>query len=206
MMINRFRAKKVIPVATIEHVDDAAALTEALLSAGMDIIEVTFRTDAAAGAIRAIRASYREMLVGAGTVLDGAQLKRAADAGAHFAVSPGLAEQLVVAAADAGIPYFPGVATPTEIMRGMQHGCTVLKFFPAEAAGGVTALKAIAGPFSHTGVSFIPTGGITASNARAYLDLPFVVAVGGSWIVDRKLIKKGAWEDITRITKEALAI
>jgi 2-dehydro-3-deoxyphosphogluconate aldolase/(4S)-4-hydroxy-2-oxoglutarate aldolase len=198
--------KRLVPAATVEKAEDAIPLAEALLAGGLDIVEITFRTPAAEEAIRRVVTKFPQMLVGAGTVLTEDQLKRAIGAGIKFAVAPGLNTDLVKKSLAANVPFIAGVATPTEIDRGICAGCKLLKFFPADALGGVKTLKAFAGPFSHTGVKFVPTGGINAANAAEYLALPMVAAVGGSWMVAEKLIKEKNWAEITRLAKEALAV
>jgi len=197
--------KRIVPAATVEQAEDAVRLADALLNGGLDVLEITFRTDAALEAIRRVARRFPQMLIGAGTLLTADQLRRAADAGAKFGVAPGLNEDMIRLAAGTGMVFIPGVATPTETDRGIAAGCRILKFFPAEALGGVKMLKAMAAPFAHTGVKFLPTGGIDASNAGSYLDLPFVAAVGGSWMVAAGLIKERNWAEVTRLTREALS-
>ena len=169
-------------------------------------MEVTFRTAAAAGSIARIRQSLPAVSIGAGTLLTTEQVQRAADAGAQFGVSPGLNEVVLAAARKNQMPFFPGVMTPTEVGRALELGWKHLKFFPAEAAGGVVMLKALAGPFAHTGVKFVPTGGIHAANLPDYLALPQVAAIGGSWMAERKLVAEKAWSKITALTAEAMKI
>lgn len=204
--MKRIQEKRLVPAATVEKADDAVPLAEALLAGGLDVIEITFRTQAAEEAIRRVVAKFPQMLVGAGTVLTEDQLKRAIGAGVQFAVAPGLNPDLVTESMASNVPFIAGVATPTEIDRGIALGCKWLKFFPADALGGIKTLKAFAGPFAHTGIKFIPTGGINALNAPEYLALPVVAAVGGSWMVAEKLIKEKNWAAITRLTQEALAV
>jgi 2-dehydro-3-deoxyphosphogluconate aldolase/(4S)-4-hydroxy-2-oxoglutarate aldolase len=146
------------------------------------------------------------MLQGAGTLLDPDQVRKAVDAGARFAVAPGLNERVVEAARAAGIESIPGIMTPSEVEKAMSLGCHTLKFFPAAQAGGVVMLKALEGPYGHTGVRFIPTGGINAANMRSYLERPSVVAVGGSWMVEKKLIVARDWRRIEELTRAALAV
>jgi 2-dehydro-3-deoxyphosphogluconate aldolase/(4S)-4-hydroxy-2-oxoglutarate aldolase len=201
--MQRILDKRVVPVAVIDKVEDAVPLAEALLRGGLDLIEVTFRTAAAADAIRAIVGAHPEMLVGAGTVLTGEQLERARDAGAAFAVAPGLNEATVRRAQELRLPFVPGVMTPSEIERALALGCRLLKFFPAEAAGGLKMLKALAGPFAHTGVRFLPLGGVSPENMAAYLADPLVAAVGGTWIADKKLISAGRWDEIAANAADA---
>jgi len=190
----------------IDDADDAVPLTEALLAGGLNTLEVTFRTASAAASIARIRQSLPNAVVGAGTLLTADQVKQASDAGAQFGVSPGLSEAVSKSAHEIKLPLFPGVVTPTEVMRALELGWQHLKFFPAETYGGVNALKALAGPFGHTGVKFIPTGGITAATLPNYLALPQVAAIGGSWMAERKLVADKAWNRITALTAEAMQI
>ena len=198
-------AQPLVPVIVLDDATLAEPLAEALLNGGLRVMEITFRTTAAEAAIRCIAKKFPDIFIGAGTVLNATHVQRARDAGAQFFVSPGLHPATVAAARETGLPILPGVCTPTEVEAALALNCTVLKFFPAEAAGGVKMLKALAGPYAHTGVKFCPTGGITADNMRDYLRLPIVAAVGGSWMVDSKLINARRFDDITRLTKEALA-
>ena len=203
-MLNRITGKRIVPVVVLEHEEQAEPLAATLLKAGLDIMEVTFRTAAAEGSIRRIARHFPEILLGAGTILGPDQLQRAADAGATYALSPGLNENVIMAADKAGIVMFPGVMTPSEVDKALALNCRILKFFPAEAAGGVNMLKALEGPYAHTGVQFLPTGGIDLSNMRGYLERPSVAAVGGSWMVERKLIAAKDWATIARLTRNAL--
>lgn len=197
--------KRLLPVAVLEDVDAGLKTAEALREAGLNLIEVTLRTAEAEAVIKAIIKAFPDMCVGAGTVLDAAQVQPLADAGVQFFVAPGLNETVVEAAQRAGAPITPGVVTPSEVDRGLKLGCQVLKFFPAEPAGGAKMLKAIAAPFGHTGVKFIPTGSITPEKAPDYWGIKQVLAVGGSWIVAGSLVKAGKFAEITRLTREALA-
>jgi 2-dehydro-3-deoxyphosphogluconate aldolase/(4S)-4-hydroxy-2-oxoglutarate aldolase len=181
-------------------------LAEALLAGGLRTMEIPFRTAAAADSIKRIRRTLPEMAIGAGTLLTVEQVQRAVDTGAQFGVSPGLNEAVLAAANKNRMPFFPGVMTPTETGRALDLGWKHLKFFPAEAAGGVTMLKALAGPFAHTGVKFVPTGGINAANLPDYLALPQVAAIGGSWMAERKLVTEKAWSKITALTAEAMKV
>jgi len=198
--------QRLICVAVIDQPDDALPLAEALLVGGLKVMEVTFRTSTAADSIQRIRQGLPEMCIGAGTLLADEQVERAADAGAQFGVSPGLNEAVLSAAKTNQMPFFPGVVTPTEVGRALDLGWKNLKFFPAEAAGGVAMLKALAGPFGHTGVKFIPTGGITTATLPNYLAIPQVAAIGGSWMAERKLVAEKAWSKITALTSEAMKI
>ena len=204
--MDQIRKKRIVPVAVIDNLDDAVPLAEALLAGGLEVIEITFRTTAAEGAIRNITEALPSMLVGAGTMLDADQLKRAKDAGARFAVAPGVNEKVIKTSFELGLTFIPGVMTPSDVERAFGLGCKLQKFFPAEVAGGVEMLKAFAGPYGHTGVKFIPLGGIGPKNAAEYLALPIVAAIGGSWLCDRKLIAAKNWKTITALTAEALKI
>jgi 2-dehydro-3-deoxyphosphogluconate aldolase / (4S)-4-hydroxy-2-oxoglutarate aldolase len=194
---------RLVCVAVIDRVEDAVPLAEALLAGGLQVLEVTFRTEAAAAAIRKVRAALPDVTVGAGTVLNVEQLKRAVEAGAQFGVSPGLDEDVIGAALESQITFFPGVMTPSDIVRALKLGVKRLKFFPAEAAGGVGMLKSLSAPFAPSGVTFVPTGGINTKNLPDYLTLPTVEAVGGSWMAERALIKERRWAEITRLSAEA---
>ena len=204
-MIDRITAKRIVPVIVLDKVEDAEPLAEALLEGGLDIMEITFRTAAAQGSIEKIAARFPEILVGAGTLLDEDQVQRAKDAGAQFGLAPGLNPKIVAKAKEIGLQFSPGVMTPSDVEQALSLGCKLLKFFPAENAGGPTMLKALSGPYGHTGVRFIPTGGITSAKLEGYLKLPIVAAIGGSWMVDKALVNEGKWTEIPRLTREALA-
>ena len=202
--LKQIQAGRIVPVVVIEDAAVAVDLADALLEAGLRVIEITFRTAAAAKAIEALASNRPHMLVGAGTLLTADNIKQAVDAGAKFGVAPGLNPNTVKAAQAAGLDFAPGVATPSEVEQALSLGCKVLKFFPAEQAGGVNMLKALEGPYGHTGVQFVPTGGISAANMKHYLALKCVAAIGGSWFVDKKLIAAGDWRAINQLTREAL--
>ena len=198
--------QRLLCIAVVDDPEAAVPLAEALLAGGLRTMEIPFRTAAAADSIKRIRRTLPEMAIGAGTLLAAEQVQRAVDAGAQFGVSPGLDESVLAAAHKNKIPFFPGVMTPTETGRALDLGWKYLKFFPAEAAGGVAMLKALAGPFAHTGVKFVPTGGINAANLPNYLALPQVAAIGGSWMAGRKLVAEKAWSKITALTAEAMKV
>jgi len=204
-MIERILAKRIVPVVVLDSPESAEPLAEALLEGGLDIMEITFRTAAAEESIRRIAARFPEILLGAGTLLDDDQVSRAKEAGAVFGLAPGLNPRTVRKAAELGLQFSPGVMSPSEVEAALSLGCKLLKFFPAEAAGGTAMLKSLAGPYGHTGVKFIPTGGVTSSNLADYLKVPVVAAIGGSWMVDKQLVNGGHWQEITRLTREALA-
>ena len=206
MNIELFLKQRLICVAVIEKADDAVPLAEALIAGGLNCLEVTFRTAGAAESIARIRQELPTAIVGAGTLLTADNVKQAVDAGAQFGVSPGLSDPVSQAAQDLKLPLFPGVVTPSEVMAALDHGWKYLKFFPAETFGGVNVLKALAGPFGHTGVKFIPTGGINAVNLPNYLAVAQVAAVGGSWMADRKLVAEKQWAKITALTETALKV
>ncbi|HWK94285.1 MAG TPA: bifunctional 4-hydroxy-2-oxoglutarate aldolase/2-dehydro-3-deoxy-phosphogluconate aldolase [Pseudolabrys sp.] len=184
----------VIPVITIDKVADAVPLAQALVRGGLRAIEITLRTDAAIDAARAILADVPEAIVGLGTVVTPADLDRAADIGAAFAISPGCSPDLLRAAAASNLPYAPGIQTASELMACINAGFDVVKFFPAVPAGGLAALNALAGPFPS--VSYCPTGGIGEANAAEWLAHPKVIAIGGSWIAPPAAIRDGAWDAI----------
>lgn len=181
----------VLPVLGIAHVRDAVPLARALVAAGLPVLEVTLRTRAARDAIRAIASEIPDAIVGAGTVLTPQDLDAVGEAGATFAIAPGCTQTLYAAADDARIPLLPGVATASELMRGLELGHGRFKFFPAQPAGGIAALRAFAGPFAQ--VKFCPTGGIDAATAGEYLRLPNVLTVGGSWMVPGDLLAARDW-------------
>ncbi len=206
MNAESFLKQRLVCVAVIDQPDDAVPLAEALLAGGLQVMEVTFRTAGAAEAIRRIRKNVPQIAIGAGTLLSSEQVTQAVDAGAQFGVSPGLSEAVSRSAHEHRLPLFPGVVTPSEVMRALDLGWKHLKFFPAETFGGANVLKALAGPFGHTGVKFIPTGGITAATLPNYLALPQVAAIGGSWMAERKLLAEKAWAKITALTAEAVKL
>ncbi len=186
----------VVPVISIDDAKDALALADALIDAGLPVAEITLRTEAALSAIAQI-AKYRpEMCIGAGTVLDEDQLNEVQDAGAGFALSPGLDVATILAARNFGLPFAPGVMTATDIQNAVRFGCGMVKFFPATAAGGLPMLKSLAEPFRHTGLCFNPTGGITLDTMTDWLDHSLVQAVGGSWIATTQDISDGNWDTI----------
>ncbi len=195
--------KRIIPVVAIHEAENAHPLADALIQGGLPCAEITFRTEAAESVIKTLT-QRQDILVGAGTVLTVEQAKTAIDAGAGFIVSPGFSAKVVEYCLDQAVPVTPGVCTPTEIQRALELGLNLLKFFPAEATGGLKTLKAICAPF--TKMTFIPTGGINANNLGDYLAHPQVPAVGGSWMVKSRLISDRRFDDITQLTREALAL
>jgi 2-dehydro-3-deoxyphosphogluconate aldolase/(4S)-4-hydroxy-2-oxoglutarate aldolase len=186
---------RIVPVLTIARAEDGVPLARALVAGGVRVLEVTFRTEAAAEAARAIIAEVPDAIVGMGTVLNADDLRRARALGAQFAVSPGATPELLGAAAAGDLPLLPGVATASEVMQAQARGFGLLKFFPAEQAGGIAMLRALAGPFPQ--MRFCPTGGVNAANAAAWLAEPNVVAAGGSWLCPAADVRAGNWEVIT---------
>jgi len=203
---DRIKKTGIIAVLIIDRVEDGVPLAKALIQGGVDVMELTLRTDAALGALKEIRAHVPEMLAGVGTVLTPAQVAAVKAAGAEFAVSPGINPRVVNAAVESGIPFGPGVATPTDIENALECGCTLLKFFPAEPSGGLAFLKAMAAPYLHLGVQFIPLGGVNEKNMATYLADPLIAAIGGSWLAPRELIREGRWAEITQLAKSAVEI
>jgi 2-dehydro-3-deoxyphosphogluconate aldolase / (4S)-4-hydroxy-2-oxoglutarate aldolase len=194
----------VIPVLTIERLEDAVPLARALVTGGVRVLEVTLRTPVAIEAARAIMAEVPEAIVGIGTILNADDLARAKMLGASFGISPGATPDLLKAAAASGLPFAPGIATASELMQALAHGFNLVKFFPAEQSGGIKALRALAGPFPD--VRFCPTGGVGEANAAAWLAEPNVVAVGGSWLCPAADIRSGNWDGITAMCELAMKL
>ena len=194
----------VVPVLTVDRVADAVPLARALVAGGLPVLEITLRTADALAAIEQVSGAVAGVVVGAGTILSGADLNAAASAGARFAVSPGVTPDLLDAAADGAIALLPGAATPSDIMALVGRGYKLMKFFPAEPSGGVACLKALAGPFPD--VRFCPTGGINAANASDYLAMKSVICVGGSWVAPADAVAAGDWERITDLARAAAAL
>ncbi len=192
----------VIPVIVIKDVEQAVPLAHALLQGGIKVMEITLRSKAAIEAIHRISREVPETVVGAGTVTSAADLEAVREAGAVFAVSPGLTPALLTAGVRGSIALLPGISTASELMLGMEMGYTAFKFFPAEAAGGIRMLQAIAGPFPH--ITFCPTGGISAANYQKYLALGNVACVGGSWLVPAAVLEERDWRKVTDLTREAV--
>ena len=203
-IIEKITAMGVIPVVAIENAADAARLGDALIEGGLPCAEITFRTAAAASAIRTLCNSHPGILVGAGTVLTKSDAEIAVDAGASFVVTPGFDGGLVDWCLDKSVPVIPGVMTPTDINAAINKKLKVLKFFPAEAAGGIKTLKAISGPYGN--IQFVPTGGITLGNLEEYLSLPNVVACGGCWLVKKDQISRGEFDAIETLVREAVQL
>lgn len=194
----------VVPVVVLEDASDAIPLAKALMEGGLPCAEVTFRTEAAEESIRLISEEYPDMLVGAGTVLTAEQVDRAVAAGAGFIVSPGFDPEIVDYCLEKDIPVFPGCITPSEVAQAAKRGLKVAKFFPAELAGGVAMIKAMAAPY--TMMKFMPTGGISAKNLKDYLECDKIICCGGSWMVKGDMIRNGEFDKIRELTKEAVEL
>ena len=199
-----FKAATVIPVLTIERLEDAVPLAKALVAGGVRVLEVTLRTPVAIEAARAMISEVPDAIVGIGTILNPADLARAKALGAHFGISPGGTPDLLKAAADGDLPFAPGIATASELMAALAHGLDIVKFFPAEPSGGIKALRALAGPFPN--IRVCPTGGIGEANAAAWLAEPNVLAVGGSWLCPAADIKSGNWAGISAMCARAMKL
>jgi len=194
----------VVPVIAIEKASDAVPLADALLEGGLPVAEITFRTEAAADVLAAIRDARPELVIGAGTILDRGSLRRAIDSGARFALAPGYDPNIVDAAKEADLPFCPGIMTPTDLTQATARGVRLAKFFPAGVAGGPKALSGIAAPFAHLGVRFIPTGGVTQATIGDWLAVRQVVAVGGTWIAKTEDIREGRFKAIAQNAAEAV--
>ena len=200
-VLSRLAAAGVVPVVVLDNAADAVPTAKAMVAGGIDVMEITFRTAAAADSIRAVAAEVPEMLVGAGTVLNLEQCKLAVECGAKFIVSPGYDEETVAWCVENGVAVTPGCVTPTEIMAALQHGLKVVKFFPANVYGGLSAIKALSGPF--VGLKFIPTGGVNQQNLGEFVSNPSIHAVGGSWVCPKADIAAHNFDKITQLCAEA---
>ena len=200
----QLKALKVIPVIAIDKAEDIIPLGKVLAENGLPAAEITFRSEAAVEAIRLLRETQPDMLIGAGTVLNREQAIAAKEAGATFIVSPGFNPNTVKACQEIEIDIVPGVNNPSTVEAALEMGLTTLKFFPAEASGGINMVKSLLAPY--TDIELMPTGGINPANIKDYLAIPRVLACGGTWMVDKKLIEEGNWEELARLTREAVAL
>ena len=196
----------IIAVLIIDQVDDAVPVAEALLAGGVDAMELTLRTPAAIGALRRIRAHVPQMLAGIGTILTPDQVAEVVDCGAAFGVAPGMNPRVAQAALNAGLPFAPGICTPSDIERALEYDRRVLKFFPAEPCGGLKYLEAIAAPYQHLGVQYVPLGGVNEANSGAWLGSRHVGSIGGSWLASPAMIAARDWEGITSLARRAIAV
>lgn len=203
-LVQQLAALKIVPVIAVDRAEDIVPMGKALVENGLPVAEITFRTEAALEAIRLLRQAQPSMLIGAGTVLNRAQIEQAKAAGATFIVSPGLNPNTVRAAQELNIPMIPGVNNPSDIEAAIELGLTALKFFPAEASGGVKMIKALLAPYSQ--MQFMPTGGVGPHNIRDYLAIEGVIACGGSWMVEPKLVREANWAELGRLIHEACAL
>ena len=205
-LIAKLEDRRIVAVLVIDDVDDAVPTAEALMAGGIDIMELTLRTPAALDALEVIRNRVPEMTAGVGTILTVEECSEAFGGGAEFGVAPGFNPDVVRKALEIGLPFGPGIATPSDIEGAYQLGCGIQKIFPAEHLGGVSYLSSINAPYRHLGIRFIPLGGVNPSNLKLWLDCPEVIAVGGSWIGQRSLIQEKRWAEIERRAKEARSI
>ncbi|MFC0035213.1 bifunctional 4-hydroxy-2-oxoglutarate aldolase/2-dehydro-3-deoxy-phosphogluconate aldolase [Cardiobacterium valvarum] len=203
-LTERLRAIKIVPVIALDNAADAVPLGAALRESGIPVAEITFRSPAAAEAIRRLRDADPDILIAAGTVLNAAQAKAAQQAGADFIVSPGFNPNTVKACQDMDIPITPGINNPTAIEAALEHGIDTVKYFPAEASGGIPMLKALLAPYAM--LKIMPTGGINTKNIRDYLAIKNVIACGGSWMVEKSLLQAQNWAEVERLGKEAVAL
>jgi 2-dehydro-3-deoxyphosphogluconate aldolase/(4S)-4-hydroxy-2-oxoglutarate aldolase len=195
-LFGEMERRGVVPVIAIESTEDALPLADALIEGGLPVAEITFRTAVAAEVIEKLKKERPGLFLGAGTILSVDNLLKAKECGAMFGVAPGLNPEIVQKSKEIDFPFFPGVMTPTEIEQGLAFGIKVLKFFPSEASGGTSMLKAVSAPYAHLGVRFIPTGGCNVDNLEEYLELPQVLVVGGTWIAKKDAISEGKWDEI----------
>jgi 2-dehydro-3-deoxyphosphogluconate aldolase / (4S)-4-hydroxy-2-oxoglutarate aldolase len=198
--------QRILPAVTFEDVSKALKVAETLLAAGLNVMEVPFRTKAAADSIKMIKKNFPELIVGAGTLLSIQDVKSAKEAGAQFGLAPGLNPSIVKEAQKVQLPFVPGVMTPSEVAHALELNCFILKLFPASLIGGVEMIKTLSGPFGFTGVKFIPMGGVSLQNMNSYLALKEVIAVGGSWIATTSLISQDRYKDIETNAREAVSM
>jgi len=205
-LARRIETTGIVAVLVVDRAEDGVPLAKALLAGGVDVMELTLRTPAAIETLKAIRAGVPEMVAGVGTILTTDQVKQVVEAGAAFGVAPGLNPRVMQAAREAGLSFAPGILTPSDIEAAVELGCKLLKFFPAEPSPGLVYLKAMAAPYAHLGLKFVPLGGLNSKNMASYLADPIIAALGGSWLAPRELIKAGAWDKITALAAEAVQI
>lgn len=194
----------VMPVITIESVDSAVPMADAMIEGGLPVAEITFRTEAAVDVMARLKKERPDMILGAGTILSVGNLRRAKEAGAWFGVAPGFNPEVVKEAQKLDMLFIPGIVTPSEVEQAMALGCNVLKFFPAEASGGMAMINCLAAPYGHTGVKFMPTGGINMENVETYLASDIVWVVGGTWIAKKDVIAAGDWDTIRNNCRETM--
>ncbi|MBO5307004.1 MAG: bifunctional 4-hydroxy-2-oxoglutarate aldolase/2-dehydro-3-deoxy-phosphogluconate aldolase [Lentisphaeria bacterium] len=205
-VVEKLNEIKIVPVLVLNDLDSGLKMCEILVECGLPAAEITFRTQAAESIIKAASDRFPELYLGAGTILNTADLDRAFNAGAKFAVAPGFNPTVVKAAVEKGYAFAPGICTPSELEQAHELGCKFLKFFPAEAAGGVPMLKSLIAPYKHLGVRFMPTGGVSTANVTDYISIKEVVAVGGTWLGKADDIAAGNWDKIREVVKAAVAL
>ncbi|RYD34775.1 MAG: bifunctional 4-hydroxy-2-oxoglutarate aldolase/2-dehydro-3-deoxy-phosphogluconate aldolase [Verrucomicrobiaceae bacterium] len=205
-VFGRLQQSLIVAVLILDRVEDAVPVAEALLEGGVDVMELTLRTPAALGAVREIRDRVPGMLVGVGTILNVDQISQVLDAGGNFGVSPGTNPRVIEAALGAGLPFAPGICTPSDIERALEFDRKLLKFFPAEPSGGLKYLEAIGAPYAHLGVKYIPLGGVNPSNCNNWLASPLVGGIGGSWLASKPLIEAKNWNSVREAAAYAIAI
>ena len=205
-VVEKLNEIKIVPVLVLNDLESGLKMCEILVECGLPAAEITFRTQAAESIIKAASDRFPELYLGAGTILNTADLHRAFDAGAKFAVAPGFNPTVVKEAVRCNFAFSPGICTPSEVEQAFELGCSMLKFFPAEAAGGIKMLSSIIAPYKHLGIKFMPTGGVTTANAREYLAIPQIAAVGGTWLGKASDIKEGAWDRIEKLAEEAVQL
>lgn len=205
-VVEKLNEIKIVPVLVLNDLDSGLKMCEILVECGLPAAEITFRTQAAESIIKAASDRFPELYLGAGTILNTADLDRAFNAGAKFAVAPGFNPTVVKAAVAKGYAFAPGICTPSELEQAHELGCKFLKFFPAEAAGGVPMLKSLIAPYKHLGVRFMPTGGVSTANVTDYISIKEVVAVGGTWLGKADDIAAGNWDKIREVVKAAVAL
>ena len=205
-VISKIRKAPLIAVLMVDEAESAVPLARALLRGGVSSIELTLRTPAALEALDRINAEMPEILIGIGTIINPEQVRAVKERGAVFGVSPGLNSAVVMAAKELGLPFAPGIMTPSELEIAYALGCTVMKLFPSELVGGIEYLKSINAPYAHLGIEYIPLGGVSLGNLQRYLESPCILAVGGSWLAPRNLIQQKAWDEISRNCEKASEI
>ncbi len=205
-LAERVAQNGIIAVVVIDKAEHAAPLADALAQGGIGAVELTLRTPEALDAMKRMRAHAPDMIVGAGTVLFPEQVRQVCDAGAHFAVAPGMNRRVMQAAADAGLSFAPGIATPSDIEAALEYNCRVMKFFPAEVSGGISYLRNMAAPYKHLGIRYIPLGGLNADNMLPYVKDELISAIGGSWIAPREKIAAQDWAGIAASAKQAMEL
>ena len=204
--MGRLERSGVVAGFAVDQLEHAVPIAKALLAGGIDAIELTLRTDAALGAVKAIADHVPDILLGVGTILTPEQVVQVKEAGAHFGVSPGMNPRVISAAAGSDLPFAPGICTPSDLEAAIELGCRFVKFFPAEASGGVKFLKSMAAPYRHLGIRYFPLGGLNADNMMDYLTLDNVPTIGGSWIVDKVLVENNDWDGLSARAAEVKGI